>query len=260
MSLAEMSQPSAQHITLRASSILHRTVSQHWDTQCCVPSLLSLGYRPARTLLARLWGRLLHKGKCSAEHLPSSDATPCRCCLRVFRSFLLLPYCPTLSRVGTGGSHPPLFPSVGFASLPGSSMERHIPQDTSLGAGCRQGHGSDGFCQPLFIPPKGCSVPSQMQGGVSAWHLGTGPRLPPAPHPLLTPESWAGNTSSPQHCPRRGVCAQTPTLAPAGLSLLHPLRTTASKEPAGTKSFLRPLFCQEPGADLLSVRLWKAEG
>lgn len=125
MSLAEMSQPSAQHITLRASSILHRTVSQHWGTQCCVPSLLSLGYRPARTLLARLWGRLLHKGKCSAEHLSSSDATPCRCCLGVFRSFLLLPYCPTLSRVGTGGSHPPLFPSVGFASLPGSSMERH---------------------------------------------------------------------------------------------------------------------------------------
>lgn len=82
-----MSQPSAQHITLRASSTLHRTVSQHWGTQCCVPSLLSLGYRPARTLLARLWGRLLHKGKCSAEHLPSSDATPCRCCLGVFGHF-----------------------------------------------------------------------------------------------------------------------------------------------------------------------------
>lgn len=132
MSLAGISQPWAQHIILGASNTLLRMVSQHWDTQCCDPSLLSLEYRAARTLLARVWSRFLHKEECSVECLPSSDATPCRCCLGVFRSFFLLPYCPMLSRVGTGGSHPPLFPSVGFTILSGSSMERHIPQDASL--------------------------------------------------------------------------------------------------------------------------------
>lgn len=61
MSLAGISQPWAQHIILGASNTLHRMVSQHWDTQCCDPSLLSLEYRAARTLLARLWSRFLHK-------------------------------------------------------------------------------------------------------------------------------------------------------------------------------------------------------
>lgn len=228
-------------------------VSQPWDTHCCVPSLPSLEHRAARTVLARPWSRLLHKGKCSAERLPSSDATPCPRCLGVFQSFLLLPYCPMLTRAGTGGSHPPLLPSVGFAVPPGSSMERHIPQHTSLEQDAGRATAVTAVVYPtqrLLCPfPNARRSPGTL-AQVPACHLHL---------TLCSPLSHGQGTPPARPCPRRAVCAQTPTLAPARLSLLRPLPATPSKEPAGTKSFPHPPFHQEPGADLLSVKPWKAE-
>lgn len=248
----------AQHITLGAPSTPNRTVSQRWDAVLC-PLPAFLGSRAARTLLAGLWGRLLHKGKCCAEHLPSSDATPCPCRLGVFRPFILLPYCPMLSRAGTGGSHPPLFPSAGFASPPGPSTERQIPQDTSLEQDAGGAAAAVIFVSRFLSHPEVVlSLPKCREKSVP----GTLAQVP-ACHLHLTlcsPLSHGQGTPPPTALPASGRLCPNTHLAPAGLCLLHPLPATASKEPAGTKSFLHPPPYQELGADLLSVKPWKAEG
>lgn len=183
---------------------------------------------------------------------------PAVAALGFFRSFLLLPDCSMLSRLGTGGSHPPLLPSVGFAIPPGSSMDRHTPQDTSLE------QNAQGRAAAVTVFVSHClshsniilSLPKCRE---KSWHLVTGPCLPPAPHPLLTPESRAGNTPSPSSAQ---VGVSVPRHSPSTCRALpspHP-QTSASKGPAGTKGFLHPPFYQELGAGLLIMRPWKVEG
>lgn len=222
-----------------------------WSPNTGIPSLLSLEYRAARTLVAR--PRVCSKnGKCSAERLPSSDATPCRCCLGVFRSFLLLPYCSMLGTVGTGGSHPPLFPSLGFAIPPGSS----IPQGTSLGQDA-QGRAiavAVFFSHCLSHPKLFCPFPN------AGRRAGTLAQVPACHLHLTLCSPLNHGQGTPPALPMLGCLCPDTHPAPAGLSLLHPPQTTASKEPAGTKSFLHPPLYQEPGADLLSVKPWKVEG
>lgn len=206
MSLTEISQPWAQHITLGASSTLHRMVSQHWDN---LP--VFLGIQTSQNTSGQAVEPFApKKGSALQSASPAVMQYSVVAALGFFRSFLLLPYCSMLRRVGTGGSHPPLFPSVGFAIPPGSSMERHIPGDASLEQDA-QGRATAvmGFVSHcLFHPKVVLPFPKCRE---KTWHLGTGPCLSPAPHPLLTPESRAGNTPSPWPCPFWDVCAQTPT-------------------------------------------------
>ena len=143
MAPAEVSQPWAWHIApgppskspggTAAGCTLHRTglPAPGCAVLCPLPAFLWGQASQDISGRAGLWGGLHCRGKCSAEHLPGVlTQHPDVAALGVFRSFLLLPYCPTLRGVCTGGSHCPLFPSVGLASphgaLPGSSTEGHI--------------------------------------------------------------------------------------------------------------------------------------
>lgn len=113
--------------------------------------------------------------------------------LRVFRSFLSLPYCPTFCRVCTGGSHHPLFPSVGLASphgvLPGSSPQKDTSCRSKPWSGRQAEPRQRCFLSAVVCPshrqadpsPPRCrekSVPGIL-AQVSACHL----------HPQLSPPS-----------------------------------------------------------------------
>lgn len=150
MASAKLSQPWPWHITqgppskspsgTAVGAILRRTglPTPGCAVLCPLPAFLWGQASWDTSGWAGLWGGLHSRGKCSAEHLPSAlTQCPDVAALRVFRSFLSLPYCPTFRRVCTGGSHHPLFPSVGLASphgvlLPGFSTEGHILQVQAL--------------------------------------------------------------------------------------------------------------------------------
>lgn len=165
-----------------------------------------------------------------------------------FRSFLSLPYCPTLRSVCTGGSRRPLFPSVGLTSphraLPSSSTEGHILQVPALEWAAGRATAAMrfvGHClsQADLSPPRRRekSVPGIL-ARVPACPLRLGT---PPPHPSLTPESRAGSIHPPHGTARVRASVPSPTPRhPLGSPLLHPLQNTTSKELGGTESFFLP--------------------
>lgn len=109
MAPAETSQPWAWHISSGAPSkspsgtaagcTLHRTglPVPGRAALCPLPAFLWGQASWDISGQAGLWGGLHCRGKCSAEHLPSAlTQRPEVAALGFFRSFLLLPYCPTL--------------------------------------------------------------------------------------------------------------------------------------------------------------------
>lgn len=195
----------------------------------------------------------------AAEHLPGALMQhPDRAPLGVFRSFLSLPYCPTLRRVCTGAQslsslplHRPCPPAQGSAWLLHGKTH---PAGPSRGAGCRQEYGSDGFCWLFFVPPKDgliCPLPDAGRSRcLASWprsllcHL---PQLAAGDAPTSPLSHGQEHPPAPWHSPRRGIRAQTPTLAPAGLSPSPPVSKHDFKEAGRNRKLFPPFF--QPGTE-----------
>lgn len=136
-----------------------------WSPNSGIPSLLSLEYRPGRTLWPGCGAVCSKKGKCSAERLPSGDATPCRCCLGVFSVISFASLLLNAQQAWHRWQSPSSPPLCGLCHPTWLLHGQTHSTGHKLGAECpRQGCSSDCFCQPLFISLKHYSVPSQMQG------------------------------------------------------------------------------------------------
>lgn len=211
---------------------------------------------------AGLRGGSHRRGKCSAEHLPAVLMQhPDAAALGVFSviSFAsLLPNAPQ-------GLH--RWPSP--SSL--SSIEGHIPQVGALERDAGRAAAAMSFVGRCLSQTKTVSsVPTQ--GEVSAWHLGTDPRLPPAPacsrgHPHLTAPS---PLSHGQRAPALPVAQPTlghpcPATHPSthwALPFSTRFKTQLQRSWEEPKDFSSLFFQPGTGVDLLSKNSWKwkAEG
>lgn len=147
--------------------------------------------------------------------------------------------------------HRPCQPTWGSAWLLHGKTH---PAGPSHGAGCRQGHGSDGFYRLFFVPRKDrliCPLPDSGRSQcLASWprsllcHL---PQLAAGDAPTSPLSHGQEHLPAPWHSPRWGIHAQPPTLAPAGLSPSPPTSKHDFKEAGRNRKLFPPFF--QPGTE-----------